>query len=92
MSKIGQDVGRKVTKQQCIKGTHSLYMLPSLFQDLYEGGMQHSGEELVYNGQRECVRGGGQREGERDFQAILFNRIILPECTAETGGRQITYK
>lgn len=30
-----------------------------------------------------CVR-------ERDFQAILFFRIILPEHTAETGERQIT--
>lgn len=53
--------------------------------------MQHSGEELIYNGQRKCVKesgvgggewgGGGQAEGERDFQAILFNRSILPEGT-----------
>lgn len=34
---------------------------------------------------RESVLGG-------DFQAILFNRIILPEHTAETEERQVIYK
>lgn len=54
--------------------------------------MQHSGEELVYNCHRESVLvggWGGQREGERAFQAILFNRIILPERTAEAEQRYL---
>lgn len=54
------------------------------------GGMQHSWEELVYNGQRECVGGGREREREISRQFYLTESFYQSAQQRQEKDKSLT--